>query len=249
MLDPAALRTFIVFALILLALAGLSRLISLRLQELVYLLTRSQDMPMVVLFLVLLPGVVLHEMAHWGMAKLLGLRPGRFRVWPRKQGKYIGLGSVSVRRGGPLLDSLVGLAPLLVGSLLVTLIGLRIFDTPSLVAAWARNPWLDGPLAVLRSLDRPDGLLWAYLLSVVANAMVPSASDREPVKVLLLYVLLAGLLYFLLDLPLRPLAASLTWLIPPLQILTSALLFVLVLDLFVLVGLLLAQGILGRMVR
>jgi hypothetical protein len=224
-------------------LAWFSRLISLRIQELVYLITGSQDMPMVVLFLVLLPGVVLHEFSHWIVAKLLGLHPGRFRVWPKKQGKYIGLGSVSVRQGGPLADSLVGIAPLVIGSIVVTTIGLQVFATSQMTAAWNHGAWLGGLGLVLHSLNRPDGLAWAYLLFVVANAMMPSASDRQPVKSLLLYLILAGLIYFILDFPLTALMTPLEWLVAPLQALTSALLFVLVLDAFVLAILFLLYGI------
>jgi hypothetical protein len=72
--------------------------------------------------------VVIHEAAHWGMARLLGLRTGKFRVWPKRQGRHIGLGSVSVESRHVVLDSLVGIAPLLVGTALVAIIGNAIFD-------------------------------------------------------------------------------------------------------------------------
>ncbi|MGB5049976.1 MAG: hypothetical protein WBO46_13625, partial [Caldilineaceae bacterium] len=107
-MPTATFAIFIAFALLLLALAWASRTIGLLIQEIVYRLTGSGDMAMVILFLVYLPGIFIHEGAHWTMAKLLGLKTGKFRVWPQKKGKYIGMGAVTVERGGTVRDSLVG---------------------------------------------------------------------------------------------------------------------------------------------
>ena len=99
------------------ALAGLSRLLSRYLQYTIFYLTRSQDMSMVIYFLIFMPGVFVHESAHWLMARLLGLKTGKFRVWPQRQGKYIGMGSVQVSSGGVIIDNLVGMAPLIAGTM------------------------------------------------------------------------------------------------------------------------------------
>ena len=118
-MPTATVAIFIAFAALLLSLAWASRTIGLLIQEIVFRLTGSGDMAMVILFLAYLPGIFVHEGAHWIMAKLLRLKTGRFRVWPQKRGKYIGMGSVTVNRGGTVRDSLVGMAPLLAGSALV----------------------------------------------------------------------------------------------------------------------------------
>jgi hypothetical protein len=73
-------------------------------------------------------------------------------------------------------------------------------------------------------------LLWAYLLFTIANAMMPSASDREPVMPVLGYSLLAIIAYIILGLPLHGAATVMAWLAPVLSNLSSALLFVIVLD-------------------
>src|SRR3954447_1235292 len=98
---------------LLLLLAWFSRQISLNIQLPFYTVTRSQNSATLAIFLLFLPGVFIHESAHWTMAHLLRLKTSKFRVWPRRQGKYIGLGSVSVESGDPIRDSLVGVAPLL----------------------------------------------------------------------------------------------------------------------------------------
>lgn len=226
----ATLPLFVGFVLALLALAWLSRQLSLQIQTVLVLVTRNADLTIVLLFLLLLPGVIIHEAAHWFVARLLGLKTSKFRVWPKKQGKHIGLGSVSVQRGNIWQDTLVGMAPLIVGSIIVALIAEHVFHAPRLSTALGNWRWLDGWQAFRLALEEPDGVLWAYLLFAVGNAMMPSASDREPVQPLLIYTAIAIAIYALLGLPLTPFAAILTWLAPTLQNLINAFLFTAILD-------------------
>ncbi|MBP7964830.1 MAG: hypothetical protein KBG20_21740 [Caldilineaceae bacterium] len=212
-------------------LAGLSRLLSRYVQLTVLHLTRSPDMVMVVYFLIFLPGVFIHEAAHWLMARLLGLKTGKFRVWPQRQGKYIGLGSVQVSSGGVIIDNLVGMAPLIAGTLLITLIGVGVFETDSLASALQQGRIGAVVQTAWQTLGQADGGLWAYLIFVVGNVMMPSASDRHQLTPLLLYLLLAGVLYLLLDLPRQWLTVGLANLTAPMDVLTSAIFFVIGLDL------------------
>jgi hypothetical protein len=233
--DPGdALFLLLGLTLALLALAWLSRQISLRLQAVVYFLLRSPGFSTLILFLLLLPGIFVHEAAHWLSARLLGLKAGKFRVWPKLQGKQIGMGSVSVQRGNLWQDSLVGLAPLLAGSALIALMGTHIFNAGAVSTTLAQGSWIDGLDAFWQTLRGADGALWAYLLFAIANAMMPSASDRQPVKPLLLYVTVTVLVYLILGLPLTPFASVLAWLTPALQILTSSLVFTILLDVAIL---------------
>jgi hypothetical protein len=168
------------------------------------------------------------------MARLLGLKTGKFRVWPKRHGKHIGLGSVSVESRDVIRDSLVGIAPLLVGTVLVTIIGRMIFDTPLVTSHFSQGQWWEAVLAFRQELNRPSGLLWAYLLFTIANAMMPSASDREPIKPVLFYGALAIAFYIILGMPLQGAAAVMQWLAPALQNLSSALFFVILLDIIIL---------------
>ena len=231
---------------LLLVLAWFSRQISLHIQFPFYSLTRSQNSATLAIFLLFLPGVFIHEGAHWTVARLLGLKTGKFRVWPKRQGKYIGLGSVSVESRDPIRDSLVGVAPLIVGTVLVTLIGRMIFDTPLVSGLLAEGNWLGAVIAFRQELNRPSGLIWAYLLFTIANAMMPSASDREPVMPVLFYSLLAIVAYIILGLPLQGAATMMEWLAPTLSNLSSALLFVIVLDVVILAVLYIIRLIISR---
>lgn len=219
---------------LLVILAWFSRQISLHVQFPFYALTRSQNSATLAIFLIFLPGVIIHESAHWVMARLIGLKTGKFRVWPKRQGKFIGLGSVSVESRDPIRDSLVGIAPLLVGTVLVTMIGRVIFDTPQVTLLLAEGNWWGAVTAFREELNRPSGLIWAYLLFTIANAMMPSASDREPLMPVLYYGAVAITLYIILGMPLQGATSFMQWLTPSLSNLSSALLFVIVLDTIIL---------------
>jgi hypothetical protein len=224
-----------VFVLSLLILYWVSQQVAYQIQAFFYYLTHSEDMVTVGIFLAYLPGVFIHESAHWVMARLLGLKTGKFRVWPQRRGGSIGMGSVNVQTGGVWRDSLVGMAPLIVGSILVTLIAQQAFSAYRMTDAWTQGAWGAGLQAFWQGLGGEDGLLWAYLLFAIANAMMPSASDRQPLKSLILYVIGAAVLYLILGLPSGPLTSVLDWTAPFLLQLTGALLFTLLLDAIVIV--------------
>ncbi|HMN28506.1 MAG TPA: hypothetical protein PKE45_10165 [Caldilineaceae bacterium] len=232
-----ALPLLLLLALALMTLALLSRQVSQRVQRVAYYTTRSERLTTFFLFLLLLPGIFVHECAHWLTARALGLRTGNFRVWPKIQGKTIGLGSVNVQRGALWQDSLVGMAPLRAGPALIALIGYQVFAANRLSAIVAQGRWGDGLVGFWEALSTADGALWAYLLFAIANAMMPSPSDREPIKPLLVYIAVVSVAYILLGLPLNPFAEGLVWLTPTLELVTSALLFTIVLDGLVVVGL------------
>ncbi|MCX6045769.1 MAG: hypothetical protein NT075_11705 [Chloroflexi bacterium] len=228
-----------------LVLAWLSWQISRHLRILVAYITGSIDFSTVIFFLILLPGIIIHEAAHWITAYVLGLKPSQFRVWPKPQGRFIGLGSVKVRRGNLWQDNLVGLAPLIVGSSLLALIGQRIFFANQVADAILQGHWTEAFRDFWQAISTADGALWAYLLFVIGNAMMPSVSDRESLKPLLIYVTLAALLYVLLGLPLSPLTAALARLNPTVEDLTGAFIFTSLLDGAVLLAIYLLEVLVG----
>lgn len=225
----------VAFTLSLLLLAWLSRQLSLQIQVLLHLITRNGDLTIVLLFLLLLPGIVIHEAAHWVAAHFLGLKPSKFRVWPKKQRQHIGLGSVSVKGGKIWQESIVGMAPLLTGSALLALIAETIFNAQQFSLALGEQRWLESITVFQRALLAPDGILWAYLLFAIANAMMPSASDREPLRPLLFTTLLLLGFYLLIGLPIAPFTLLLTWLTPILHNITNAFIFTIALDIMILI--------------
>mgnify|MGYP001200662428 CR=1 FL=1 len=176
----------------------LQRWISRHTQIVFLLLTRHAGIAMLLNQLVFLPGVLLHELSHWVLARILGVRTMGFSVWPRRQTDgSLRLGYVHTQKVDFLREALVGAAPLLAGCAAVLAIGLRILELDQVALAFVRGDWavaLDGLVQVLQSADL---LIWVYVLFALSNTMMPSASDRRawPLVGVLLVALGVGLYY------------------------------------------------------
>lgn len=159
-------------------LLALNRWITAHVQGVGLLLSNSKTTAIWFYFFLFLPGILIHETSHYLMAVLLRVKVNNFSLWPKIQKKNeLVLGSVQVQGAGPLRHSLVGAAPLLFGSLVVVLIGqLLQFDA---LGQTLTTGDLEGLLFIIQqSISTPDFWLWLYLLFAIANAMLPSPSDR-----------------------------------------------------------------------
>lgn len=147
------------------------------LQGVMYLLSNDEEIALWLYAIILLPGVMLHEVSHAISAWVVGVKIGRINVLPRRVGKRIQLGFVPVQQTDFLRASLIGAAPILFGGLAVIMIGYNVFGTPEMIAALAAQDWLgalDGLSAAFRA---PDVWIWAYLVFAIGNTMLPSRSD------------------------------------------------------------------------
>ncbi len=158
--------------------------------NLAYLVSRDEAAAGFVHFAVLLPGVVLHEVSHWASARLLGLRVGRLELWPQAEKDGLRLGSVQVQQADPLRGSLVGIAPLVAGSVVLLLVGRHAFGLGAFLEALAQGDVGALWAAARAAAGTHDLWLWAYLVFAVANAMLPSPADRQAWRPLLLYAAL-----------------------------------------------------------
>lgn len=167
-------------------------------QGLGLLLLGNNDAAMYLYFVLLLPGILIHELSHWLAAKLLGVRTGKITLWPsRKRGKQMRMGSVRVARTDPLRASLIGLAPLTSGSVAILIIGQLVLGLGDVGEVLLNGEW--GPVwgSLLIHLQTPDFWLWLYLIFAISNAMLPSETDREPWRPVLLFMGLVALLFYL----------------------------------------------------
>jgi len=139
-------------------------------------------------FALILPGIILHELSHWLTAWLLGVRASLPKIGPAqtksRRGTTVSLGSVQTAKADPLRYSLIGLAPLLAGATVIFLIGTHVLGVNELTANGLAGFWagLDDLLRV------PDIWLWFYLIFAVSNAMLPSESDMQPVRPVLIFL-------------------------------------------------------------
>lgn len=149
-------------------------------QAVFLLLTRRAEIALALFSLLFFPGVLLHEGSHFLMARLLGVRTGRFSLLPRpRPDGRVQLGYVETVRADLVRDALIGLAPLLTGGAFVAWAGLSHLGLAGVWEAIASGEpaLVRGALGAL--VDRQDFWLWFYLTFAVSSTMLPSASDRR----------------------------------------------------------------------
>jgi hypothetical protein len=174
---------FVLFGLMLF----LQRWLQQHIQGLTFAVTGNPGCAVRALFLILLPGVALHEFSHWLVANLIGVRTGKVSIGLGKmRGKHFSLGSVTVDRSDPLRESLIGVAPFVFGILAVWLtmgIGFGLWSPDNVMQVYE----------VIRSTIT-DPLTWValYFVFAVSTSMIPSESDREPWGPIILVFLLVG---------------------------------------------------------
>lgn len=189
---------WVIFAFVVLLL--MQRWIHAHLHGVSLLLFRKPAWAVIGYALILFPGVLLHEVSHWVMASLLGVRTGSFSLLPRRQADgSILLGYVEYYKGktlDPIRESLVGGAPLLAGTAVILFIGFRVFGVTDLGAA-IRSGDIDVLSTALGQVFGVNYIfLWLYLIFAVSNAMMPSPADRRawPAFILTMIILAAALI-------------------------------------------------------
>ncbi|MBI3162590.1 MAG: hypothetical protein HYZ23_08775 [Chloroflexi bacterium] len=170
----------LLFILFLLPLVIFQRLLHREIQTVLLILTRSSQLTIGLFSVMFLPGVFLHELSHFVMAKLLRVRTGKFSLIPSAlpDGR-LQMGYVETERTDMIRDSLIGLAPLIAGSLFISYAGLKKMGFHTLVDVLANGQFglfWEG-IKLLPGVN--DFYLWFYLAFAVSSTMMPSESDRH----------------------------------------------------------------------
>lgn len=183
------------FIVMLVPLIVLQRLLHREIQAVFLILTRDTRLTMGIFAMLFLPGVFLHELSHYVMAKVLRVRTGKFSIFPRSlpDGR-LQLGYVETARSDVVRDSLIGAAPLIVGTLFVAYVAIYHLQMRVLWDA-LRNGQSDLFWLGVRALPQAqDFYLWFYLAFAVSSTMMPSESDRHAwLELLISVVVLFGL--------------------------------------------------------
>ena len=171
---------FIWFVAMLLPLILLQRLLHREIQAVLLILTRDARFTIVIFQIIFLPGVFLHELSHFLVAKILRVPTGRFSVIPRAlPNGRLQLGYVETAKSDIVRDSLIGAAPLIFGTLCVALIAVYKLDMRVLWDTF-RNGQFDLFWMGLGFLPEvKDFYLWFYLVFTISSTMMPSESDRH----------------------------------------------------------------------
>lgn len=163
----------------LLPLVYLQRFLHREIQAVFFLVTRNAQLALGLFYILFFPGVLLHELSHLIMAKILGVRTGDFSLVPRAlpDGR-LQMGYVETEDVDIVRDSLIGLAPLIAGMSFVAYVGIYRFHFDMLLDHVA-NRRLDMFWAGFASLPSvQDFYLWFYFAFAVSSTMIPSDSDR-----------------------------------------------------------------------
>jgi hypothetical protein len=187
--------SILLFLVTFIATLWLQRWLHQRIQGLAFALTGDSGCAVRLLFYLLIPGIALHEASHWVAATVLGVRTGKMRIGlGRAKGNQLSLGSIVVEKTDVFRESLIGLAPFIVG-----------LGAILLIAYWGFGLSYDAGLSFQQMLDRVlaysnDWTTWLdlYLIFAVSTAMIPSDSDREAWRPLLLTFGLIALVAILL---------------------------------------------------
>lgn len=169
------------FLLMLLPLIALQRVLHREIQAALYVASGGNaQLTMTVFSILFFPGVVLHEISHFIMAKLLFVRTRGFSIIPKMMPEgYLRMGYVEVAETDIVRDSLIGAAPLILGNLVVAYIAIYRLH---LMPLWdvLRNGQMNLFWMGITLLPNvPDFFLWLYLTFAISSTMLPSRSDRH----------------------------------------------------------------------
>jgi len=171
---------FIWFVLMLLPLVFLQRLLHREIQAVIILIIRNVQLTIGLFSFLFFPGVFLHELSHFFMAKILRVRTGKISLIPRTlPNGRLQMGYVETVSTDIVRDSLIGLAPLIAGTLFVAYAGIYHLQVNTL---W--NVLRDGQIdlfwmGVGLLPNAQDFYLWFYLTFAISSTMLPSESDRH----------------------------------------------------------------------
>jgi hypothetical protein len=173
-------------------LSFISRTLTQRLFEAVYLVTKARSVGISFVTLLLFPGTIVHELSHLFTAGILGVRAGKLELAPTSlKGEHIHAGSVMVAESDPIRRSLIGLAPLFTGLTILTVISYYLHP-------WWQEAFLSMQNGLFVTMPVIRFLLSLCIISAVSNTMFSSPEDLKGVPAVgITLVIIATVLYFL----------------------------------------------------
>ncbi len=149
-------------------------------QRLVYelsgtsLLLFGNTTPGIVLYsLLVLPGTIIHELSHWIVAEVLGVRTGQISIFPDLEtgASTRRLGSVATAKSDPFRAFLIGIAPFISGLAILAVLGTLLSD------GWGVFAWWINALII-------------YGIMVIGNGMMISESDRRTWPFIIVFLII-----------------------------------------------------------
>jgi hypothetical protein len=141
--------------------------------------------------LFMFPGTLLHELSHAGAALALLVDVHSFSVAPTDDV----LGMVRIEKPDVVRSTIIGLAPLFVGTSIVLIVSALVFDLTHVYDALVQGNWATAANTVIANLSSIWEWAAVYVVFVVSANMFPSHADIPrwlQIVLLFLPVLIAG---------------------------------------------------------
>lgn len=180
---------FIIFLISLLVLIFAQRLLQREIQIILLFLTRRPNLAIGLFSILLLPGVFIHEISHLLMAIILRVPVKKISLFPEvtKQGK-IRLGFVQTAKSDVIRDSLIGLAPFIIGLFLVAYMGTQKLGFTALAENNYEANFRAFVISLINLPNMTDFGLWFYFAFAISTTMIPSEADRQSWKIIILVI-------------------------------------------------------------
>lgn len=164
----------------LLPLVTFQRFLHREIQAVFLLITRNSQLTIGLFSVFFFPGVFLHELSHFLMAKVLRVRTREFSLIPQSLSDgRLQMGYVETEQTDVLRDSLIGLSPLIGGTLFVAYAGIYQLQLQTLWNVLRSGQMELFWLGISLLPSSPDFYLWLYLTFAISSTMIPSESDRH----------------------------------------------------------------------
>ena len=155
----------VAFTILLTILFFLSQKIQTHIYNSLFIITKSKKFSIGVLLVLLLPGTIIHELSHFLIATILRVPTGELTVIPTIEKNEVKAGKLFLGATDPFRLSIIGLAPILIGLLLIYFTGKTfILNTDEIMKIF------NSPLLLF---------VICYLLNVVSLTMFSSKKDLQ----------------------------------------------------------------------
>ena len=161
-----------------------------------WVLTSDKKSATALYYLLLSPGVIVHEFTQYIMAGALNVKIKRVIAWPQGQEDgTLRLDFVQIKEANRVQAALIGAAPLFTGLAIIWAISNHILNLEEVLTALGTADVQVIGTALKHVSSTPDFYLWLYVLFTVSNAMLPTPADRRGWPLVIL--LFGGVLLFL----------------------------------------------------
>lgn len=169
--------------------------------------------------LIMLPGTLLHEASHALTAFALNVEVRDISISPSVQGDWVILGYVEHGEVSTGKHALIGLAPLIVGTLVILIICAATFKLGVVYNFIEVGDWPHAIALIVSKFGTWQGWVAATLVFIISSSMFPSPSDRKnwlPVGlfifILLVLPLVVGIDLTIFSFLVRPINVLFQWL-------------------------------------